>query len=66
MTKKLFFPAIAFGVLTVAVIATPQPGQAAAHCNDMTCPQWEDEACDDWNGFHCIQNGPIAACELCL
>lgn len=66
MTKKLLFPAIAFVALTAAVIATPQQSRAASHCNNMTCPQWEDENCDDWNGFHCIDNGPISACELCL
>lgn len=66
MIKKLLFPTVAFAALAIAVVATPQQGRAAYHCSDSTCPQWENEGCDPWTGFHCIDNGPQIACELCL
>ena len=66
MIKKLLFPTIAFVALTVAVFATPNQGQASHPCSETTCPFWGEENCIPFNGFHCIENGPVIACELCL
>lgn len=66
MIKKILFPTIAFVALIVAAFATPDQSRASSGCNNKTCPQWEDEGCDPWKGFHCTESGPTVSCRLCL